>query len=68
MQITVHWVTVAPWMFHNDDDDDVGIRYLPSDDIDDLGICVHRVPFSCLEIKSLNIPAMKRAQGNSFLK
>lgn len=32
------------------------------------GICVYRVLFFCLEIKSLSIHAMKRAQGNSFLK
>ena len=63
MHITVSWVTDAPWIFTDDDD----IQYLPSD-INVWGICVHRVLFFCLEIKSLNIPAMKRAQGNSFLK
>lgn len=38
----------------------------PYDDI--WGICVYRGLFFCLEIKSLSIHAMKRAQGNSFLK
>lgn len=32
------------------------------------GICIYRVLFFCREIKSLSIHAMKRTQGNSFLK
>lgn len=34
MHITIHWVTIAPWIFTDDDyDDDDGIQYLPSDDM-----------------------------------
>lgn len=65
MCITIYWITDTLWIFTDNDDD---IQYLPSDDVDVWGICVHRVLFFCLEIKSLNIPAMKRAQENSFLK
>lgn len=66
MCITVYRVTDTTWIFTDDGDDD--IQYLPSDDVDVWGICVHRVLFFCLEIKSLSIPAMKRVQENSFLK
>lgn len=65
MHITVSWMTNTLRIFIDDDDD---IQYLPYDDVDVWDICVHRVLFFCLEIKSLNIHAMKRAQENSSLK
>lgn len=66
LSITIYWMTDTLWIFAAAAAAD--IRYLPSDDVDVWGICVHRVLFFCLEIKSLNIPAMKRAQENSFSK
>lgn len=58
----------ALWIFTDNDCDDDNVQCLPSNNVDVLCICVHRVLFFYLEIKSLNIPAMTRAQGNSFLK
>lgn len=61
MNVATYWVTdttcILSLLLHG---------ACPYDDI--WGICVYRVLFFCLEIKSLNIHAMKRAQGNSFLK
>lgn len=70
MHIPLCWVTDTPWIFTDDDDEEEedDIQCLLSEDVDVWGLCVHRVLFFCLEIKFLSIPAMRRAQENSFLK